>query len=188
MTRLFTLALSASLVCTISALADDAKTVEVAVESITLKVPGDWKQEKPTSSLRKAQFSIPAAEGDKENAELAIFPPLGGTPEANIVRWIGQFQDDGREAKMTQGESAQGKYIFVDVKGTYKKPIGPPVAQKSEPAPGYRMYGVIFTANEGGNYFFKLTGPDKTVEAQKDALRTSFGGKAEGETEYKLEQ
>jgi gluconolactonase len=173
---------------TSSANADDAKTHEVAVESIKLQVPESWKSEKPTSSLRKAQFAIPAVEGDKEGAELAIFPPLGGTPEANIVRWIGQFEADGREVKMTKGESEQGTYIFVDATGTYKKPVGPPIAQKTTPMAGYRMYGVIFTAKEGGNYFFKLTGPDKTVEAQKDALRTSFGGKAADEQEYKLEK
>jgi gluconolactonase len=89
---------------------------------------------------------------------------------------------------MSQGETAQGKYILVDLKGTYLKPDVPPVLRKTKPAPGSRMYGVIFSANEGGNYFFKLTGLEKTVTAQADALRASFGAKAADEKEYKLEQ
>jgi gluconolactonase len=171
------------------AVAEDAsKTNEVKVESLILNVPSTWKQEKPSNNLRLAQFVIPAAEGDKEAGELYISPPIGGTAEANIERWVGQFVAEGREVKMTQGETAQGKYIVVDLKGTYNKPDGPPVLRKTKPFPGYRMYGVIFSAKEGGNYFFKLTGPEKTVTAQADALRASFGAKAADEKEYKLEQ
>lgn len=171
------------------AFADDAaKTSEVKVDKLTLKVPANWKQEEPSNNLRLAQFSIAAVEGDKDAAELVISPPIGGTAEANITRWVGQFESDGREVKMSQGEAAQGKYIVVDLKGTYLKPDGPPVLRKTKPTPGSRMYGVIFSAKEGGNYFFKLTGPEKTVTAQADALRTSFGAKAADEKEFKLEQ
>jgi hypothetical protein len=182
------LALIPLAIATVGFAEDAAKTTEVKVDKLTLAVPEAWKQEKPASTLRLAQFSIPAVEGDKEASELAIFPPFGGTAEANITRWVGQFEAEGREVKMTQGESPQGKYIVVDLKGTYKKPEGPPVLQKTKPAPGYRMYGVIFSAKDGGNYFFKLTGPEKTVTAQADALRTSFGAKAADENEYKAEQ
>jgi hypothetical protein len=49
------------------------------------------------------------------------------------------------------------------------------------------MQGVMLTLKGSGNYFFKLTGPDKTVAAQADPFRASFGAKAAGETEYKLE-
>jgi gluconolactonase len=46
---------------------------------------------------------------------------------------------------------------------------------------------VLLTVQGGGNYFIRMTGPDKTVKAQADAFRDSFGAKASGETEYSLE-
>jgi len=167
------------------AYADEA-TREVEVDRLKLAVPEAWKQEKPSNNLRLAQFSIAATEGDKDAAELTISPPIGGTVEANIARWIGQFDGEGRESKMTQGTVEQGDYILVDLKGTYKKPMGPPILNKTTPVEGYKMLGVVFKAKSGGNYFFKLTGPEKTVAAQADALRTSFGAKAADEKEYKL--
>jgi gluconolactonase len=160
----------------------------VEIDKITLSVPEAWKQQQPSNNLRLAQFAIDAVEGDMEGAELVIFPPFGGTAEANIERWIGQFDAEGREVKMTQGEAPQGSYVFVDLAGTYKKPDGPPVLQKFKPAPGFRMYGVIFKHTAGGNYFFKLTGPDQTVSAAQAAFRKSFGADAEKEQEYKLDQ
>lgn len=164
----------------------ETKLREVAVDDITLKVPAGWKQSEPTSRLRKAQFAIPAAEGDKEDAELVVyfFGGAGGGVDANIKRWIGQFQEKDRTGKTTQGKSPHGDYILVDVAGTYNKPIGPPVLQKTEPMPDARMLGVILQVKEKGNYFLKLTGPKKTVTAAADALRNSFGGDAKGEKPY----
>jgi hypothetical protein len=163
------------------------ETTEVTVDKLKFSVPKSWKQGEVTSSFRLAQFSIPAAAGDSEAAELVISGPFGGTAQANIQRWIDQFEPKGREVKMTKGTSTQGDYIFAEISGTYKKPDGPPILRKTTAAPGYRMQGVMLTSKDGGNYFFKLTGPDKTVAAQGDAFRASFGGKASGESEFKLE-
>jgi gluconolactonase len=159
---------------------DEAKDVKVG--DITLKTPANWKQSDPTSRLRLAQFAIPAAEGDKDDAELAIFSfGGGGGVKANIDRWIGQFAADGRKTKTTIGESKSGKYVVLEVEGTYNKPVGPPVLGKTEPTPDSRMLAVILAVEGKGNYFLKLTGPDKTVASASDALRTSFGGDAASE-------
>jgi gluconolactonase len=87
---------------------------------------------------------------------------------------------------MTQGEAPHGKYVVVDITGTYNKPIGPPILRKSEPAPGYRMVGVIFSKTGGGDYFFKMTGPKKTVGTVAERLRGTFGGDAAKETSYEF--
>jgi len=175
---------AAALVCSVT-LAED--TVDVTVDKLKFTVPKSWDQEKPSNSLRLAQFKIPAVAGDSEPAEFTISPSIGGTAKQNIERWIGQFQSDGRTVKMTKGTSSLGDYILVELSGTYLKPNGPPILGKTVPVPGSRMYGVILTSKAGGNYFPKLTGPDKTVAAQADALRASFGAKAADETDYKLE-
>lgn len=166
----------------------DEAVREVKAQDLTLSVPAAWKQQQPSSNLRLAQFVIPAAEGDEEPGELVIFPPFGGTIGQNVERWINQFQRDDRKVKMTQGTAAQGKYVLVDLTGTYNKPDGPPFLQRTKPAPGYRVVSVILTPEGGGNYFLKITGPEKTIAESVDAFRRSFGADAALEEEFKLEQ
>ncbi len=166
--------------------ADELKDAKVG--DITLKVPASWVQSEPTSSLRLAQFAIPAVEGENEPAELAIFSfGAGGGVKDNVNRWIDQFQAEGRKSKTTSGQSKTGEYVIVDVTGTYKKPIGPPVLRKTEDMPNARMLAVILSVEGKGNYFLKLTGPNKTVSAAATPFRGSFGGSEEGEKPYNLE-
>ncbi|MDA1051339.1 MAG: hypothetical protein O3C40_12785 [Planctomycetota bacterium] len=162
--------------------ADELK--EVKVGEITLKTPASWKQSEPTSRLRLAQFEIPAAEGDKEAAELAIFSfGGGGDVKANIERWIDQFYADGRKSKATSGKSELGQYVIVDISGTYKKPVGPPIERKTEAMKGARMMAVILAVEGKGNFFLKMTGGSATVTEAAEPFRASFGGKAADEKE-----
>lgn len=164
----------------------DEKTTEVKIKAIKLTVPKGWKQKPPSNRLRLAQFDVPQAEGDKEPAEIVVysFGGGGGGNDANIARWIGQFAADGRKAAVTKGKASQGEYIFVDVSGTYNKPIGPPIRRQTQPSPGYRMLAVILTIPGEGNYFLKMTGQKKTVDAAENTLRNAFGGKKDGESKY----
>jgi len=165
-----------------SVTAEDSKTKSAKFRDsrldveITLNVPTNWKAQKPTSRLRLGQFDIPAAKDDKEAAELAIysFGGGGGGINANIKRWVGQFESEGRSVKVTEGKSPQGPYVVVDLKGTYRKPTGPPFQQKTVPTPGSRMLAIILTVEKKANFFLKLTGPEKTVTATEAAFRKSF--------------
>ncbi len=180
------------------AIADDAKTDTPATEAakvveagdLKLTVPPTWKQQQPSNNLRLAQFSIPAAEGDKDAAELVISPPIGGTREANITRWVDQFEAGGRELVMSKGKCPQGEYVLVQLSGTYKRPIGPPIRGKSEPTPDYKMHGIMLTVMKDsknvGNYFLKLTGPAKTVAASEEALRASIAADKSKEEKFEL--
>lgn len=160
--------------------AEGATTFESG--DLKLKIPARWKQGKPTNRLRLAQFEIPAAEGDTEPGELVVSGPFGGSDAQNIERWIGQFDAEGRTAATSKGTGALGEYVVVELSGTYKRPIGPPIQGRTEPAPGYRMLGAILKLKEG-NYFLKLTGPDKTIAAAADEFRSTFGGEKAKESE-----
>ncbi|MEZ6057730.1 MAG: hypothetical protein R3C01_13605 [Planctomycetaceae bacterium] len=170
-----------------AAAAPATETVTVKFDTLTFQAPKSWVNEKPKSNLRLGQFSIPAVEGDKEPAELAIFDRIAGSDKANIERWIGQFSPEGLSTKMTKGSAEAGDYIFVELTGSYKKPVGPPFLMKTDLVEGYSMLGVVFASKAGGNYFFKLTGPTKTATAAAQDFRRSFGGDASKETEYTLE-
>jgi hypothetical protein len=158
---------------------------------LMLYTPKTWKKGQPGNTLRLAEFSIPPAEGDKEPVELTIFSfgsGGGGGIQANVDRWINQFQSDGRKVKITKAEGHQGLYVYVDLQGTYNMPDGPPILQKTKPLPNARMLGVIIgirweEAGEAGDvpekkssvYFLKLAGPEKTVTANEKAFRQAFG-------------
>ncbi len=164
------------------------ETVDTKIADLDLKVPKSWKQSDAPRAMRLATFEIPAAEGDKENGELAVssFAGGGGGVDANISRWVGQFSAEGREAAVHQGKAGKNEYFLVNVSGTFGKTSGPPFASKTTPTPGQRMIGIILNIEGKNVYFLKLTGPDATVAAQKDAVRASIGGDADSEKEYEF--
>jgi gluconolactonase len=103
-----------------------------------------------------------------------------------VERWIGQFEKDERKLRITTGESPNGKYTLVDLSGTYNKSIGPPIAGNKKTLKGWRVINVA-VETEGGTYYLKLDGPEKTIEAVEDEFRASFGGKKDAEKEQKPE-
>ena len=168
---------------------DPEKTREVKIESLTLNVPQSWEQKPPSNKLRKAQFNIPKAKDDKEGVELVIFSfgGGGGGVQANIKRWVGQFESKGRKSKITSGESPQGKYIFVDITGTYKMPVGPPIAGRTKTVPNARMLAVILHVQKAkANYYLRMAGENKTISAAAEAFRASFGADIKTEKQEKI--
>jgi len=153
------------------------------VKPLNLKIPVTWKEVKSRTNMRAATVEIPAAKGDKEKGELAVFIFGPQSLNQNIDRWIGQFRPDGRKSKVVKGKRKAGEdnaYYVVEVSGTWKKPDGPPFLQKTKDAPGYRMLGLLIPSKTA-LYVIKLTGPDKTVAAQAKALRSAIGGDAKTE-------
>ncbi len=169
-------------------------TVKEDIKNLVLYVPKTWKRENPKNMLRLAQFTIPPAAGEKDPVELTIFSfaggGAGGGVNANVNRWIDQFNANGRKQKIVTGEGHQGLYVLVDLQGTYNMPDGPPIAGKTKPLPNARMLAVIIgirweeevgegdakkTEKKSAVYFLKMAGDEKTVTANKDAFRLAFG-------------
>ena len=165
------------------------KTKKVMAKDITLNVPTTWKQSPASNNLRTAQFAIPKVEGDRDDAELVVyfFGGAGGGVNANLERWSGQFQPGGKKQKIYKGESKQGEYYLLDITGVYNKPIGPPINRQTNPTPGYQMLAVVLMVKDKGNYFLKLTGPQKTVAAASKALRVAIDADVKKEAELKPE-
>jgi hypothetical protein len=124
--------------------------------------------------MRKATYKVPAAPKDAEDGELAVFyfRGEGGSTEANIQRWISQFPDTKpSDAKRTQRNVAGLSQTIVEVEGTYSSgmPGGPNTP--SSPKPQYKLIGAV-VETPAGPYFFKLTGPKKTIEAARGTFLT----------------
>jgi hypothetical protein len=131
-------------------------------------VPAGWVEEQRTSSMRVAQYKLPKAEGDADDASVVLYyfgQNQGGSTAANIERWVSQMQQpDGnptKDAKQEQLEANGLKITTVDVSGTYVAEMTPgsgAVLNK----PGYRMRAAVVETPKG-SYFVKLVGPEKTV-------------------------
>ncbi len=129
--------------------------------------PARWES-KPASGMRAATYIVPAAQGDSEGAECAVFMNIAGGVDANIKRWIGQFEAaDGGPADSKAKQEKQTinglNVTTVDLTGTFKGG-GPMMGQSTGPKTGYRLLGAIVETPEG-EVFFKMTGPAKTMAA-----------------------
>lgn len=131
--------------------------------------PSNWISEAPTSANRRAQYKLPRATGDSEDAEIAVynFPGGGGTPQANVDRWLSQFtKADGSpaadSAKVVKKTIGSIPVTIVDISGTYAGAMMM-MQQASKGKPHVRMLAAI-AETSGGPWFFKLTGPENTVK------------------------
>lgn len=131
--------------------------------------PSDWVKEQPSSGMRVAQYKLPKAEGDSEDALLVVYffgATQGGTTQANIDRWVSQIQQpDGSSSKdkaKTETTTVNGlKLTTVDVAGTYTAEMAPGTGNQRNDA-NYRLYAAVIETPKG-NYFLKLVGPAKTM-------------------------
>jgi hypothetical protein len=139
-----------------------------AVAGVKWTAPSGWSNG-PQKQMRVATYNVPAASGDAEGGECAVFyfgSGQGGDVESNIQRWVGQFVDGGKPVRSSKEVNGM-KVEFVGVAGTYTAPSGP-MMQSSGNKENYRLLGAIVSAPEG-SVFFKFTGPAKTVgAAEKD--------------------
>jgi hypothetical protein len=127
--------------------------------------PASWGSKGP-SPMRAANYEVPPAPGDKEAGECVVFyfgPGQGGGVQANLDRWISQFQPADGKPK-TAKQTINGLSVStVDVSGTYLS--GPPMGQKT-PKPGYRMIAAVVEGKQA-NLFFRFTAPAKTAAARE---------------------
>jgi hypothetical protein len=150
---------------------------DVELAGMKSKAPSAWKEEKPSSNFRLTQFKLPAADGDKEDAELAVFYFKGGsgTVDANLKRQLAKFKaPEGKAEPENKTEKIKvGKIeaTLQDIKGVYLSKFPPfdPKAKITE-KPDFRQLYVIFTTDDG-DFYMTLLGPAKTVEKHEKDFR-----------------
>jgi hypothetical protein len=128
--------------------------------------PATWKSE-AQRAMRLATYSIAP---DTECGVYYFGSGQGGSVQANLDRWIGQFlQADGKpskEAAKINKRSVHGLPVTtVDVSGAYTG-MGGPTAPSGPAVAGYRMLGAVVEGPQG-SIFFKFVGPAKAVAANQ---------------------
>jgi hypothetical protein len=142
--------------------------------------PTAWKETPSTSPMRLKQFTVPG-KGSDGDAELVIFffgAGQGGDTTANIDRWKKQFTppagktlDEVSKVSPVKVAAKDAKATLVDVSGTYMFKAAPMSPGPGEPRPNSRMLAVVLETAKG-NYYLKLTGPAKTVDAARKPFET----------------
>jgi hypothetical protein len=145
-----------------------------SVAGLKWSPPAGWKSS-GTTSMRVATYPVAPVQGDRAGAECVVYffgPGQGGTIQANIDRWRGQFKESGgkpaaaRVSKLTINALA---VTNIDVLGEYSGVAGPAAAEPVLVS-AHRLLGAI-VEGPGGNVFIKFTGPAKTMAANQAKFR-----------------
>ena len=123
--------------------------------------------------MRAATYQV----GDSECVVYFFGQGQGGSVEANLARWSGQFTVKGQPARSrTTKKTVNGLTVTtIDVTGTYEA-TGGMATTPQEPKSDTRMLAAIIEG-PGGNIFIKFTGPAKTLaenSAKFDSLVGNF--------------
>jgi hypothetical protein len=147
------------------------------------QIPSSWQQEQRSSAMRKAQYRVPGEAGDGECVVFYFGPGQGGDPMSNAIRWADQFiQPDGspsRDHLVTEEIDVAGIPVLLsEVTGTYGGGMAM-AGGAPQTLENYMLLGAVAQGPDA-NWFFKFTGPEATVAANKDAFRGMLESLASG--------
>ena len=155
-------------VCSSTLRADEG--TQLRLGKLRMTAPKAWKRVPPRVRIIAYEFAAPRAKGDTADGRVTVMA-AGGSIEANIARWKGQFRGQGSAAPRAKVEKKKinGYTVhLVDLSGTYLDRRGP--FAPAVPRPGYRMLGAIIQTPEA-NFFVKFYGPARTVAEHEKAFR-----------------
>jgi hypothetical protein len=142
----------------------------IKISDLTFKAPAPWKAVESSSPMRVATLHYPI-EGSDTPLEVVFFyfgSGQGGDTEANIQRWLGQF--DGQPESTREELTAGDKTIsMVTAHGTYLD--GPPFGGTKTPRPDYTLLGAIVPAADAP-IFIKVTGPKADIAKMTEAFKS----------------
>jgi hypothetical protein len=136
-------------------------------QGLVWTAPPGWTAQPPSTSMRRAQYSIAGPGGHAECVVFYFGPGQGGDARANAARWASQFHGaGGAPAASATREVKVGalSVLVVEVTGTYVGgmgggPTGPAQAD-------YMLLGAIVPGPDA-NWFFRAVGPRATLAPQK---------------------
>ncbi|MFO0616423.1 MAG: hypothetical protein U0414_27775 [Polyangiaceae bacterium] len=149
----------------------------LTVKTIDYRVPATWRKTEGTNDeIRRAGYAAPKIGDDKEDAEaLVLFYGTGSDGDRDKVwdPWFKQFDGDAKADAVRSKLDAGGNEVEVfEFLGNYKLFMGPrKPGQKTSPVQmvkeHFRMIGAVLHTKDRGNWYFRLVGPDATVQAAK---------------------
>ena len=138
--------------------------------SLVWKAPAEWTTVPNTSSMRLATYHVPAAKGDADETDVSVVR-AGGTTDANIDRWVRQFDEAGKDER-TVKTVGPFKITIVEVSGSY---LGMGAGADAPARKGWSLLGAVVETSSSP-YFFKMTGPTASVKAARGAFMALLDG------------
>ena len=135
---------------------------------LLFELPAGWTSTPPSSAMRLAQARIPGPGGEGDLVVFWFGEGGGGGVEDNLQRWIGQMEVTAGTEPAREKFDVDGLAVtWVDVSGTLlpsNMGTGP-----ATPQPSSRLFGAVIEG-PGGPWFFKATGPEATLAAEREAF------------------
>ncbi len=152
----------AAALCLSYALAAAESPTQFKVSEFTFTRPAQWQWVETHSTMRKAQLRVPGDNGGGEVVFYYFGEGQGGNTQANVDRWLGQFQEGRNKinAKVESKVIGKTKVTYVQGEGTYLSgmPGGPTTPMKN-----YALLGAVMESADG-NVFVRFTGPSALVK------------------------
>ncbi|HWB82881.1 MAG TPA: hypothetical protein VG675_01990 [Bryobacteraceae bacterium] len=140
--------------------------------------PPGWK-DRGSRPMRASTYIVSNAAGDHEAVECVVYffgAGEGGSIEANLARWKGQFRNPkgGQPEAQVRRRSVHGLPVTtIDISGLYSG-MGGPMAAPAPAKPDYRLLGAIIQG-PGGNLFVKFAGPAHIIAANQQKFEQLLG-------------
>jgi hypothetical protein len=130
-------------------------------------VPAEWEAVPNPNGMRLATYRVRGTATNDGVVDISV-ARAGGSPDANIDRWLGQFDADPT-VRRNDTTISDLSVTLVDIHGTYRgggmMPGAPP-----NPRPGWTLLAAIVSPSAGSPYFFKVLGPTDAVQKARQAF------------------
>ncbi|MBE2284026.1 MAG: hypothetical protein IAE77_11265 [Prosthecobacter sp.] len=146
-----------------------AEEGKLEVAGLSFKFDSPWAAVESSGMFRAGTLQA-KVEGVDKPLEAVFYhfpgPGGGGGVEANVQRWLGQFQGTP-ESKREELDAGGKKITLVTASGTYND--GPPMGAKT-PRENYTLLAAI-VPTEDSNVFVKLAGPKDVIAKIMDGFK-----------------
>jgi hypothetical protein len=147
-----------------------AQATTVALLDYRATVPAGWTATAPTSRMRLAEYTVATTAGPAEAVVYFFGPGQGGSADANLARWKGQFSTpDGSPVyeRITRDSTRTARLTIAEYRGTYARGVGAGSGPDGA-RPNNTLIAVV-AETRSGTLFFQLFGANAAVAASRTA-------------------
>ena len=136
---------------------------------LAVTVPEGWVEE-PGSGMRLATIRFPRVESDEVDGEMSV-TVIGGSVEANIDRWQGQFAERPEPVRRDWTTPGGVEVTTVKLAGTFTAAMAPRAGGGGAATADTVLLGAIARVpGSDRSLFFKSWGPRATMERWEESF------------------
>lgn len=164
------------------AASDAAARPTRTVQQLTWTAPPTWNVERVAKQgLYRAKYTVPTAGNAKLTAEVLV-SKIDANEKADLPTAAANFlrlfeNTTHKNPKRERFKVGTFDIMWIEIAGTYRFPIGPPVGPQKQAAAhvlkeNWRGIVVGVKTKSRGSWLFRLVGPDDSVAAARSTFRS----------------